>query len=143
MRIAMMLAVLLVGCGVEGPQGPEGDRGPSGPVGPAGSSGQSVTSSSLCIRVTAGANFYYQVTAYSDGAKLVTCEISDAGNTFGSTRYWRAGTVGASQDFCSLVYDIDTFSSGYWEFINRVVTYRDVGSASNGVGFTYAAGECN
>lgn len=141
-----MICLLLASCsGDEGPPGPPGPQGPSGAPGAPGSAIDSVI---LCARVELdlGAIFSYEIVDYTTGEAMAVCSISDAGSTFSNSFLWPAGTADAALASCLLTYDLDDFTSGFWEFTidgtGARAIYDDVTSVSDGRVVAFAAEDC-
>lgn len=139
------VAVLAVGCGVVGPEGPQGRTGPRGP-------GGLLTGSAYrsCNQTFAGVYYgEYTMTRDESGATFVSCAISDPARTFSNVEIWRAGTNGATNGACAVVYDLEssTLNGGFWAFqtVGGVTSarYNDVSSPSNGVTYAFDAASCS
>jgi len=147
----MILAVAVVvltacGPGEEGPAGPAGPPGPQGPQGPAGAGGVRIQQMQTCSGFADlsgsgnGYNLAHERYTFSDGSALATCEVAGGVLQTSSTQFYAASQVGAAVGGCLTVFDVDTGSSGHWEFEMRGTTstakYVDPGSAQNGRTFS-------
>jgi hypothetical protein len=62
--------------------------------------------------------------------------MSDSSSQSTGIEYWRASETGAQTANCSVTFDVDTPSSGWFEFRNDGVErtiYHDTGSVYDGV----------
>ena len=140
---ALALCLGLVGCG--------GSAGPAGPQGPAGPSGLTVSSVRFCAgtdSTTYGISVYaeYQIVGYSNGDKMVTCSMSNLQFESTGSAYWRASQNSAQQASCSVTFDVDTPTGGWFEFRNdggERAIYHDLGSPYDGVVSAFAASACS
>lgn len=153
-------ALLLLSCGAakdgaQGPPGPAGATGATGPAGLPGNTGQrgatgptgvasDIVSSVLCAKAAGPQDFIYRTNLFANGARFVECEVSDASSSHSASALYSAAQVGATTGHCSLFYDVDTPSAGYWVFTLSPLQaqYNDGGSASNLQVVTYAPADC-
>lgn len=136
----VLLAVLLGGC--EGPPGPEGEAGPVGPRGPAGATGAALSEVRACrspvtsVGNAAGVEFGYEFYKFTDGSVMASCEVNDGAASYSTMAMYKASMNGAHSGLCTLVYDVDTSSAGFWKFTlsgdYAHAEYVDSGSPNNG-----------
>lgn len=145
----MVLILFLVGCGSakEGPPGPAGQDGAAGVNGATGAMGATgspgatgangnsfdIQSKMSCFSNGPAAFFYYTA-LFTNGVRYTSCEITDTLNGYSSSTFYAAGQLGVTTGHCSVVYDIDTGTGGYWTFQMSPpqAQYHDIGSASDG-----------
>lgn len=137
--------------GPQGPAGPRGDAGPPGPAGDAGAPGTPgapgvlVAANRGCSKISGGLLFKYSTTSFSNGDRFVTCDVAGTGWTVSSSYYWLSTQPGAATAQCTLVFDVDTASGGWWSFADSPdirATYNDATSASHGSFVLFGSGDC-
>ena len=153
MRKTILIGLLVLsGCGgaigPAGPAGATGATGARGATGNSGSDGMTIQSNFFCSGSHSGLIFIYQAIVYSTGDAQITCAISNTLDTFSNTVVYKSTQTGAQTGGCSLTYDVDAATSGYWTFIvtsgpSASMTYHDTGSASDGTVINFAGGECS
>lgn len=111
---------------------------------------ESISGSLYCSKVDVGSGvtltYQYQNATYANGDHIITCSISSSLGEYSHTQLFKPSAPGALNGFCSVGYDVDGLSSGYWIFtssggVNKAV-YNDVGSAHNNYTYTFAGGDC-
>lgn len=142
--IGIVSTLAISACGSQTVVGP---AGPQGPQGTAGTNGTGLTLSSIrnCSKIASGLLFIYQIATYSTGDTAVNCSISTAVAAYTGLSIYKAGTPGATTHSCTVGYDVDTATAGYWVFTSNASTtavYNDSGSASNGLTITFALTDC-
>lgn len=130
---SLLLLSLIPGCG-------------KGEPGANGTPGMTLTNHRYCSSTASGLTFTYRLLKYSTGDVYVTCAVHDSSATFSNSAMYLSGQGGATAGGCTLVYDVDTSSSGYWKFetsgSSSLLTYTDPGSTRDGTTHTYTADEC-
>lgn len=90
--------------------------------------------------------FQYTIWVYTSGDKFINCSVTGASHQSTEVALYRADQVGADTDACSLTFDIETNSGGYWEFesngSSRTATYHDAGASVDGYVLSFASGDC-
>jgi hypothetical protein len=117
--VALSLLLSLSACG--------GLEGPAGPPGPPGAPGVGLVESVTCTArqpiASSDLTLDYQRYDFSDGSVMAVCSIRDGFYEYGSTSLYKPDQTGGTQGACAVAYDVDTPSSGSWEFSSG----RDVG----------------
>lgn len=108
--------------------------------------GGAITSTTSCGKIQGNVSFQYKTSTLSSGHKIIQCYISDNVSGFSNLMIYKNTQNGYQTDACTLVFDLDTASAGFWEFKRnsgvRTITYTDSGSASDGTVITYASSDC-
>jgi hypothetical protein len=124
--------------GADGAPGAAGATGAQGPQGPAGNSASyGIATSFTCTVVAGGLLFSYTAAVYTNGDRLVSCQITDNFSSYAGSAFYKQTTAGAVTGGCLMGYDIDTGSAGYWLFAGAAAgsvtaTYTDSGSVDDG-----------
>lgn len=111
--------------------------------GPPGLDGSSLLSYRSChgqirqVGPTAAVGLSHDRYVYADGSVMAFCYVYDASATYSNLSMYKSGQFGASDGGCSVFYDVDANTSGFWSFsttttAESVVTYRDQSSQQNG-----------
>lgn len=145
--------VVVVACGGPGPRGPAGKdgepgsqgavgmTGATGPAGPQGLPGSAanygIATSFTCSVVGAELLFSYTAAVFSNGDRLVACQITDNFSSYAGSVFYKQTASGAVTGSCLVGYDMDAGSAGYWAFGgpapgNITVVYNDPGSPLDG-----------
>lgn len=110
-----------------------------------------VASGTTCIKTDSGIGttvvLNYEHDLLDSGDLYVACSVSGTTYQSSNSHLYKAGASGVSTGACSVIYDIDTASSGGWYFQNpsatfRTVYYLDATSTHNNYQYTFTAGDC-
>lgn len=134
MRCVVMLCLLLVAC--------EGPQGPVGPPGPQGKGGLALDVTYRCFgiaTVASGTSFSlnHDVYAFTDGSVMASCQVGGSLAESTGVSFFKAIQNGSVTGACSVTFDADLASTGYWRFeisqdhAHSVATYNDSGSAND------------
>lgn len=88
-----------------------------------------------------GLNITHLVYVFADGSVMTTCEISGGIDSNSAFRLFRAEDSGAALAMCTVTWDMDASSGGYWTFQTNTTRststarYTDPNSADNGKTF--------
>lgn len=85
--------------------------------------------------IYSSALFEYTVVTYSDETRWVSCSISDSSKQYSSSVVYPINHPNNAMAVCTLTYDTDAGSAGYWTFTYgaaHAATYHDTGSSANG-----------
>lgn len=107
--------------------------------------GNSIASGFGCIKSSLSKLFQYKVISYQNGDVWTVCSISDNSTTTTMTQFYKSTQTGALNAACTLTYDLDSATAGFWNFTattNVTAVYNDTGSASDGTTVTYLNGDC-
>lgn len=128
--------------GSPGATGPQGVAGPTGPGAP--TSTVLVASHLRCSKVV-GQFFEYDTTLYTNGMRFVECAVADSFVAITATALYGADQNGSITGGCLVGYDVDTNSSGFWNFTLSPLRaqYNDTGSANDQSVVTFAPGDCD
>lgn len=125
----------------------KGQDGTNGSNGTNGTNGLTISSIKYCKKTSGSITFDHNIVTYSTGDKWVYCAISNALDTFSASVMYLAAQNGATNESCIIVYDLDSASSGWWNFslsgTTRTAVYSDAASASNGTTLTFATSDCS
>lgn len=132
--------------GEKGDKGETGAAGAQGVKGDVGASGTTVTSTRECSKIVTQTYFNYRVLTFSSGDKITTCSISNTDSSYSRTHFYRSTQNGAVEEYCSVIYDLDSGSGGFWQFVKTAggatATYSDNVSPSDGEVVTFSASDC-
>lgn len=141
------LAMLLASCGPgqPGPTGPPGPPGEQGPTGATGATGGSfgIVVKTFCSKIWNGRSFIYYNALFQNGTRFVSCTIADAAAEYQSTILYSVAQNGSTNGSCTLTYDLDAASAGYWTFTEtpRQALYNDA-APNGGTIVAFAASDC-
>lgn len=109
--------------------------------------GNAVSTISKCSKVSEGLLFNYTVTNFTNGDKFITCGVADASIGLVGSYYWKWNLIGANEEGCRVVFDVDSASVGYWIFERtsgtRRATYDDPDSGEHGLTVNFSASDCS
>lgn len=120
-------------------------KGADGKNGENGTSGISLSSTLSCTKIVSSRSFAYKSATFSTGDVWATCSISDSLSEYSASVLYKASQNGAEDGSCLLTYDLDTGTSGFWEFTSspsKQAVYSDSGSANDGTTVSFSAGDC-
>lgn len=144
LTVVISLTLFLCDCGgSKGDAGPAGAAGAQGQAGATGTAGLTVTSDIKCNTTSSGLNlgFIYEIVQFTGGTKFVTCSIYSTSETHSQSHYWPTSQSGNTNGTCLLTNDVDTASSGYWNFSysngTAQAVYTDSSSVNNGATITF------
>lgn len=149
MRKLITMLVLTAACGGEmgppgepgepGEMGEQGDPGEPGEQGEPGEDGGRILSSTRCDGDLSGWAFSHAIVEFTSGSALVTCEVGNGGISITQTVLYDASQQGASTLGCSVVFDENNASFGWWKFthdqgVSQVVYHDSDSTFDEGVG---------
>lgn len=100
-------------------------EGPAGPPGSDGKDGSGLRSSTFCVgffevdSVGRGFDVAHGVYRYTDGSVLTTCEVSGGLTQTTGVYAYKSSQSGADSGGCVVTFDVDSSSSGFWDFSLR------------------------
>ncbi len=86
----------------------------------------------------------YNTTLAADGSRFVNCELWDASASYGHSEQYLAGRLGAKDGGCTLRYDLDDPTGGYWSFSMETLSaeYKDRSSPWDGTVVAFPEASC-
>ncbi len=150
MKIITIVLLFIAACGKPekgdpGPAGATGEMGVQGARGATGpTAGGAVASFSSCAKTVSGFFYAYDAVGFSDGSRFVSCSVAGAAFTVSQSDYWTPTQSAATAGTCSVTFDLDTASGGFWvfELAPKQAKYFDATSTSNGMTVSFAAADC-
>jgi hypothetical protein len=133
--LAVLPAILSVGCGGKGEDG---------------AAGMTIASGISCSKLDSGSGttlgLKYESVVYSTGDRFVTCEVDGVGAGYSSSQIYKSGKNGATTGYCAPTADLDASTGGFWAFTSQggtnSVAYYDPGSAHHGYTYVFSSGDC-
>lgn len=90
-----------------------------------------------------GVDLDYTLYVFADSSVMATCQVGDGFAQVTGVSLFRSNQAGAAGGGCSIRWDVDTATAGWWDFVvnpartSMTATYHDVGSQYDARNFTF------